>query len=110
LIGNGRTKIEKLAANRIIRRKRSDHAIEFIEQGEIRRELVETLELSAALFAHRKTQSMPDSSAIITFPSNLRNVWLAKAFGVRRCAATKCSTSVLVARLRGNCDEGIVDL
>src|SRR5437870_13024595 len=50
----------------------------------MRHGLVETLEFSAALVTHRKTQSMPDSSPIITFPSNLRNV--------RRFALPKCST------------------
>src|SRR5205807_5701796 len=57
LIGNLWAKIEKIAADRITGWKRSDDAVEFIEQGEIRRGLVETFELSAALFAHRKTQS-----------------------------------------------------
>src|SRR2546430_4434082 len=92
LIGNVWAQIEQIVANWIARWKRSDHAIELVEQRKIRRGLVETFELSAALFAHRKTQSMPESSAIITFPPKLRNV--------RRCALPKCSTSAVVSRLR----------
>src|SRR5207245_4456052 len=90
------------------RRKRSDHAIEPVEQRKIRRGLVETFELSAALFAHRKTQSMPESSGIITFPSNLRNAcsacppWRANPFGVRSFALPKCSTSAAMSQLRKN--------
>src|SRR5262249_45816838 len=65
--------------------KRSDHAVEFVEQGKIRRGLLEVLELSGAFLAHRKTQSLPDSTAIITFSSPLRNV--------RRQTHPKCSTA-----------------
>src|SRR5207249_7805872 len=49
---------------------------------------------------------MPESSAIITFSVKLRNPCSAcpprraKAFGVRRCPATKCSTSAVPSQLR----------
>src|SRR5207237_8269879 len=81
---------------------RSEHAAQFLEQRKRRRDLVETFELSAALVAHRKTQSMPESNAIIPFPPSLRNV--------RRCALAKCSPSAVVAQLRKICAEEIVDL
>src|SRR5438093_12351133 len=90
-----RPEIEQIAADRIARWKRSNHAIELVEQRKIRRGLVETFELFAALVAHRKTQSMPESNAIITFFLKLRNL--------RRCALAKCSTSAVVAQLRKIC-------
>src|SRR5207245_11251157 len=102
LIGHVRPQIEQVTTDRIAGRERSDHAIQFVEQRKIRRGLVETFELSAALVAHRKTQSMPESNAIITFLPRLRNV--------RRCALPKCSTSAVVAQLRKICAEEIVDL
>src|SRR5260370_13528117 len=94
--------MEEVVPDRITRRKRSDHAIELVEQRKIRRGLVETFELSAALVAHRKTQSMPESNAIITFLPRLRNV--------RRCALPKCSTSAVVAQLRKICADELVGL
>src|SRR5437588_8681481 len=73
LVRHVRPQIEQVVPDRIARRKRSDQAIQFVEQRKIRRWLVETFQLSAALVAHRKTQSMPESNAIITFSLQLRN-------------------------------------
>src|SRR5207253_4695223 len=104
-----------IAADRIAWRKRSERAVELVEQREIRRGLVEAFELSAALFAHRKTQSMPESSGIITFSSNLRNAcsacpsWRANPFGVRRRPTPKCSTGVARLRLREKLAQAAVE-
>src|SRR5205085_11242584 len=92
LIGNVWPQIEKIATDGIAWWKRSDDAVESVEQWEIRRGLVETFELSAALFAHCKTPCTPKLATIITFSSNFRNL--------RRRAPTKCSTSDAMAQLR----------